>query len=52
VRVLDLTYPVEIPPEETTYRVMYFKLPDNRCVTVCGPCRAHPSSLPAFLVLG
>jgi hypothetical protein len=30
VRVLDLVFPVDIPPQETTYRVMYFKLPDDR----------------------
>lgn len=30
VRVLDLVFPVEIPAQETTYRVMYFKLPDDR----------------------
>jgi hypothetical protein len=30
VRVLDLVYPVDIPPQETTYRVMYFTLPDDR----------------------
>jgi hypothetical protein len=33
VRVLDLVYPVDIPAQETTYKVMYFKLPDDRCVT-------------------
>lgn len=32
VRVLDLVFPSDIPPQETTYFVKYFKLPDDRCV--------------------
>lgn len=30
MRVLDLVFPIDIPAQETTYRVMYFKLPDDR----------------------
>jgi hypothetical protein len=39
VRVLDLVFPVDIPLQETTYKVMYFKLPDDRCMY--GFSRAH-----------
>jgi hypothetical protein len=39
VSVLDLVYPVEVPPQETTYTVMYFKLPDDRYG--CSSAKGH-----------
>jgi hypothetical protein len=29
ISVLDLVFPVDIPPQQTTYTIKYFKLPDN-----------------------
>lgn len=31
IRVLDLVFPADTPPQETTYWVQYIKLPDDRC---------------------
>lgn len=30
LQVLDLVFPFDLPAQETTYRVLYFKLPDDR----------------------